>query len=172
MQIYSRFYSILLVLGFGLGPMASAKEPGAQQKDRSRLEELFVWQTSEELKLNPEQEQKYSNIIRDFGTKKRTAAEELEAVVRSLSQQKTPVEREKALKRHRELLKKYHAVQVQELDQLKSLLGSEKFAKYLVLRGEISDKLKTLLAAPPAVENKAISSGAKPEMAPKIIEEK
>lgn len=120
-----------------------------ESKERSRLEELFIWKTSEELKLVPAEEMKYTEIIRTLNVEKKRSAEAMDEAIRGLGQVKTKAEAEKALARHREALRKYQAVQLAELDRLRPLLGTERLARYLLVKNEITEKLKAVLTSGP-----------------------
>ena len=133
-------------------------EKPAEHRAELRLEELFIWKASEELKLPPLQEQKFTDIIHKLGVRKRNAAEILNRVSRELDSVKTKLEAEHSLKRYHEALKEYQAIQLAEFDQLKSLFGAEKLARYIVVKTELSEKLKTLLSAPPT-QNSGQNSG-------------
>lgn len=127
----------------------------SDSKERSRLEELFIWKASEELKLPPAEETKFTEIIKTLNASRRAAGDEMDAAVKDLDAAKTKAEAEKALARHRAALKQVHAVQTAELDKLKPLLGSEKLARYLVVKNTLLERLKTMLSSP--------SPAAKPE---------
>lgn len=131
----------------GVRPSPAATEV---DKTRSRLDELFIWKASEELKLTPEVEQKFTDIIRELGARKRQAAQQMEKVVAELDAAKTKPQAEKALARLRDAINEYHAIQIAEVDRLKPLLGPEKLARYFVVKDALSAKLKAMLSAPSA----------------------
>lgn len=152
-------------LGF-LAPNAVFAEADATEKDRDRLEELFVWKASETLKLPPEQEQKFAQAIRDLNTRKKQANEKMEKAIAQLAAAKSKSNADKALGNYRGVLKDYHSLQFAEVDQLRALLGPEKLARYFVVKAELSEQLKALLSGPRATEK------TPPSSTPKIIEEK
>ncbi|HVK62366.1 MAG TPA: hypothetical protein VM432_12485 [Bdellovibrionales bacterium] len=128
-------------------PAAAAKE---QSKEGTRLEELFIWKASEELRLPPEQEQKFADTIRALNSRRRKASESMEQAIQALSGVKTKQEAEKLTAAYKSNLREVHAVQIAELDQLKKIIGAEKLARYLVVKNEITEKLKSLMTAPQA----------------------
>lgn len=146
----------------------------ATSKEGSRLEELFIWKVSEELKLPPKQEQAFADTIRDLNEKRRLANEGLSEAIRQLSRASSRAERRKALARHRAALRTYHDVQMEELDRLQRLLGDESLARYLVVKSDLSEKLKALLSSPTASTDKTGSAATLPKLpdSPKLIEEK
>lgn len=129
-----------------LPPTANASTTDA--KERNRLEELFIWKTSEELRLAPNEEQKFTEAIHQLNQRRKEANAKMDAALSALSAAKTKVEADKALTAHRAALKDMQAAQTAELDKLKPLLGSEKLAQYIVVKNSILEKLKTMLAQP------------------------
>lgn len=150
---------------------AQAEPKSGSKSSGSRLEELFVWKVSEGLELPAEQEVKFTETIRELNLQKKKAAEALEESVSQLAKAKTKLEVDKALAAHRKALKAHHDIQLAELDRLKSLFGSEKLARYLVMKSELSEKLKELLSAP-NVEGKPASPKGGAAPMPRIIEGK
>jgi hypothetical protein len=137
---------------------AGGQSPAADSKERARLEELFIWKTSEELKLQPSDELKFTDVVHDLNKRRREANARMEDALGALASAKTRAESEKALAAHRAALRETQAVQTAELDRLRPLLGSEKLAKYIVAKSEILEKLKTMLAAPNAMPSSSGSS--------------
>lgn len=151
-------FQILLAVAFVAPFSANADIHDAvtktDSKERSRLEELFIWKASEDLKLPPQDESKFTDIIKSLNVARRAAGEEMDAAYKDLEAAKTKAEAEKALARHRAALKQVHAVQTTELDKLKPLLGPEKFARYLVVKNTLLEKLKTMLSSTPSATPK------------------
>lgn len=142
----------------------SAERNSASGKHSSRLEELFIWKISEELKLTPDDEPRFAKIIRSLNTQRRKATDDMEQAVQKLQSAKTKAETEKALALHRKALAAYQESQLDELDRLKKLMGPEKLARYLIVKNQINEQLKTLLSSPAPVET--------PSSTPQVIEEK
>jgi hypothetical protein len=57
-------------------------------------------------------------------------------------------ERDKALAEHRKLLKAYSDLSIEEVDRIQKMLGSEKAAQYFVLKNDLTNRLKSMLATP------------------------
>jgi hypothetical protein len=117
-------------------------------RERSRIEELFIWKASEELKLGAAEEAKFSAAVRSFNAKRRTANAKMDEALAQLAKAKTKAEADSALNAHRAALRGVQSVQTAELDQLRPLLGSQKLAQYLVVKNSILEKLKSVLSAP------------------------
>jgi hypothetical protein len=143
--------------------------PKRDAKERSRLEDLFIWKTSEELKLPANQEQEFSDILHKLGERRRTASEKMDVAMKVMAAAKSKAESEKALTQYRLALKEFHAIQFSEIDELKKLLGVEKLSRYLVVKSELTDRLKTMLSQPQPASMPSAASG--PLGNPKIIEE-
>ena len=141
---------------------ASSQSPASDSKERARLEELFIWRTSEELKLQPNEEQKFTDVIHELNKRRRDANARMDDALTALANAKTKVDADKALAAHRSALRETQAVQNAELDRLKPLLGSEKLARYVVAKSSILEKLKTMLAAPNAMPSGAGAHASPP----------
>ncbi len=133
----------------------------SDSKERSRLEEIFIWKASEELKLPPSDEAKFTEIIKSLNASRRQAGDEMDAAVKNLGEAKSKAEAEKALARHRAALKVVHGLQTAELDKLSPLLGPEKLARYLVVKTALLEKLKTMLSGPTAPKSEPAQNAAK-----------
>lgn len=170
------FTSLALTFGFiiatlpvfGATPAASGGAVAANLKERSRLEALFIWKTSEELKLDPATEQKFTEIIQSLNTRRRDANAKMDSALVSLSQAKSKADAEKALRAHRSALREVQAVQTAEIDKLQPLLGPEKLAQYITAKASILDKLKTMLSAP-GTATSAPSAAAAGASAPQAV---
>lgn len=127
-------------------------------KERSRIEELFIWKASEELKLSAADESKFTTIIRANNTRRRAANVKMDTALSELSKSKTKQEADKALSLHRAALRELQQLQTGEIDQLKPLLGSQKLAQYLVVKNTILEKLKVLLSAPSPTAPQAVAT--------------
>lgn len=127
---------------------SSAALTDKSAKERQRIEELFIWKASEELKLGAAEEAKFTTVIRSYNTRRRAANLKMDEALSALANAKTKPEAEKALVAHRAALRGIQMLQTGEVDQLKPLLGAQKLAQYLTVKNTILEKLKTLLSAP------------------------
>lgn len=129
-------------------PMTPTSPVAAAKGERNKIEELFIWKASEELKLPPKEEQAFTDIIRELNSRRRVASEQMEAANRDLETAKTAAEADRALKTHRAVLKDIQAIQMNELDRLGKLLGPERLARYIVVKNSLTERLKNLISAP------------------------
>lgn len=177
-----RFSTIALLAVFFVQNVAFANPETSPNPStdpgRGRLMELFIWKTSEELKLPTETETKFGEKVRSLNEKRKANGERLERAIKKLDDAlkvpaaagKTNKAVEAALTEYRNTLKELHQIQNDEISQMRAILGPEKLAKYLVVKNEISEKLKSFLSRPEGAP--APAKDAKPLAAPKVIEEK
>lgn len=151
--------SIFILSLFAILP-AHAIEP------KNRVEELFIWKISDEMKLSVPEEKAFSDLIRALNQKRHAANESLQISIKKMNDAKTLKEKEKLLSEHRRYLKSYNDISVEEVDRIEKLFGTERATRYFVLKNDLTNRLKTLLAAP---EKPASPEKLAP---PKIIEEK
>lgn len=135
---------------------------------RNKVEELFLWKIADELKLSVPEEKFLSEFLKSLTEKKNKLNERTKENLKEISEssgdrQKT----EKLLLEHKKLIKSYNDLAFDEIDQIQKKLGSQKLARYLVLKNDLTNKLKTLLSSPEK------SSPSNPKLSsPQVIEEK
>lgn len=117
-------------------------------ENRSRVEELFIWKISDEMKLSVPEEKSFSDLIRNLNQKKLKTNEELQIVLKSLAKASTRKDKEKFLAEHRKLLKQYNDYSLEEVDRIQKIFGTDKAAQYFVLKNDLTSRLKSLLAIP------------------------
>lgn len=174
-----RFSTLVLLALFSSAQIAFANSDSptpSADPGRGRLLELFIWKTSEELKLPTETETKFGEKVRNFNEKRKANGERLDRAIRKLDEAskasagKPSKALETALTEYRNTLKELHQIQNDELSQMRSILGPVKLAKYLVVKNEITEKLKSFLSRPETTAPQAKDS--RPLDTPKVIEEK
>lgn len=138
-------------------------------ESRSRVEELFIWKISDEMKLSVPEEKSFSDLIRTLNRKKAKANERIQSVLKELSKTTVPKEREKLLVEHRSLLKEYNNYSLEELDKIQKLFGPQKAAQYFVLKNDLTVRLKNLLAIPDKQSQPSVPEKLVP---PQVLEQK
>lgn len=141
--------------------------PAVAAEKRNQLEELLIWKMSDELKLTPIEEKKFSNIVKEISKKKSESHQAQQAAVEKMSQGLSAKLKEEQLVAYRKSLVAYSRALEQEFDSLKGLLGSERMTKYLVIKQDLTNRIKNMITNPEAT--KKMSAPLPP---PKIIEEK
>lgn len=147
-------------LGFTVNSIAIAAEK------RNQLEELLIWKLSDELKLSPAEEKKFTDIVRQLNAKKAELNQSLQTSVEKLGKAKSLKEKDEELTRYRKVVQSFGRLGEEEFDKLKPVLGSERLAQYLVIKQDLANRIKTMLVNP---ENQ---KGGKALPQPKLIEEK
>src|SRR5689334_15733679 len=133
---------VFLIMGLifvATGPSVSADA----DKSRVRLEELFKWKVSDTLQLAPAEEEKFSQILKDVADRRHKAFERMDQISSALSKAPTTKETEKLIGDYQKQFKAYTEAQLYEIDALKKLFGSEKMGRYIVLKDELTNKLKS-----------------------------
>lgn len=135
---------------------APTPTPSAQDilvdRERRRLEELFIWKISEELKLPVEMETSFAEAIRSLNREKSRAnadvAKALEMLnqAQNANQSKARAETERAVRRYEQAWKVYGALPLREVSRMRAILGSERLGRYLVAKAQMAEKLKALSA--------------------------
>lgn len=111
-----------------------------------QVEDLFIWKMSDELKLSAKEEKSFSMIIRQLNKEKHDLTSQMDQLTIELKEQKDLKKNQQILKKYKVSLQKYGLTSIQEIEKIEKLLGSERTAKYIVLKNEFTTKLKQLLS--------------------------
>ncbi|UOF02967.1 hypothetical protein [Bdellovibrio reynosensis] len=152
----SLFSFILFSSLIGISSQAAEKN--------QQLEELLIWKMSDELKLGSVEEKKFSELIKHLNKRKSEVGQSLNESIQSMSNAKTPKQKDEELAKYRKLLQSYGKISEEEFDRLKSLLGNDRMIQYLAIKQDLTNRIKTMLVRPEA--------GAKPSKTlpqPKVI---
>lgn len=133
-------------------------------KAKLQLEDLLIWKISDELKLTPDQEKKISDIIKSINKKKSENTVEIDALTQTIIKSENEKDKNKAFQELKKKLQLHSAISVDELEQIKNLLGIKKLAQYLELKNDISEKVKSIILP-------SDKKGGKKLPPPKVIEE-
>ena len=158
------FLTVLLSIFISLPSFAQS----APTPKKNSVEDIFIWKVSDELNLSASEEKKFADIHRDLNKQKTLLSMQLQKLS---FQSKDNPELSKArasevIKDYKKTLTAYNNLSLQELEQMKSLLGDKKFLDYLAIKQDINLKLKSLVLGE---ETKAKPTKLPP---PQIIEEK
>ncbi|MEN0057522.1 MAG: hypothetical protein AAGB31_01705, partial [Bdellovibrio sp.] len=115
---------------------------------RNQLEELLIWKMSDELKLGSSEEKKFTDIVKSLNEKKAELNQALQASVEKMGSLTTTKSKEEELTRYRKVLQNYSRLNEEEYDRLKPLLGTEKMTQYLVIKQDLTNRIKNMLANP------------------------
>ena len=114
------------------------------ERERRRLEELFIWKMSEELKLSVETETPFAEAIRALNREKSNVNQELSRTLQAIEKAKSPKEREAAFRSYETAWRQYGELPLKEISRMRPILGSEKLGQYLVGKSLMAEKLKAL----------------------------
>lgn len=111
---------------------------------KSHLEDIFIWKMSDELKLNTQEEKKFAEIQKTLNKKKSEINKNIQESIRHLV---TVNEKQLAqsLKKHRQMIVDYNQLSLSEFDSVRKLLGDQRFARYLDIKSDLTNKVKSLL---------------------------
>ncbi|HRK07953.1 MAG TPA: hypothetical protein PLZ57_09320 [Pseudobdellovibrionaceae bacterium] len=127
--------------------MERADRADRVDRERKRLEELFIWKMSEELKLSVDTEVTFAEALRGLNREKSVALTELNEALMALGE---ATRREKtagvaslsqAMSRYEKAVRRYGEVPVREVARLKPILGAEVLARYLFAKSQVTEKL-------------------------------
>jgi hypothetical protein len=140
--------SCLAFLWLGVSPHATlASTLTTEQmvdRERKRLEEVFIWKMSEELRLSVEIETTFAEAIRALNREKYSANSEVSMALVALEKSKSPKERDQALKRYERAWRTYGELPIREVSRMRPILGVEKLGQYLVAKSQMAERLKAL----------------------------
>lgn len=115
---------------------------------RNRVEELFIWKVSDELKLSVPEEKSFAEMIKGLNQRRSLVNESLQDILKQLSESKTTKEKEKLLSDQKRQLRNYNELSLEEADRVQKLFGIDRAAQYFVLKNDLTNRLKTVLASP------------------------
>lgn len=113
-----------------------------------QLEELLIWKISDELKLSSVEEKRFSDIVKDLNKKKSELTHALQENVVTMQKAVLPKQKEEGLSKHRRLLQNYSKLSEEEYDRLKPMLGNDRLIQYLVIKQDLTNRIKSMLVKP------------------------
>ena len=122
---------------------------------KTYLEDIFIWKMTDELKLSVPEEKKFSTIQKDLNKRKGELGKTIQDSVAMLSQnqKQTEAKLNQQLNLHATLIKKYNSLAFEEFSEMRHLLGPKRLIEYLRIKGEINNKMKSLLAGESEFKN-------------------
>lgn len=147
-----RIKTLVFLMGVCLPNAFGGATPNSE-KARSRLEDLFLWKVSDTLNLSPDEENKFNLEFRNLSDKKLAAATEMEKITKELGAGADPKQLSKSLENYKSSLTRYNQVQIDELKSMRKIFGDKRFAQYLILKHDLTQKLKNLLSSPSRPES-------------------
>lgn len=145
----------------------------------NRIEDLFVWKISEELKLSVKEEKDLTILIHDLNKRKLVATDYVQSVIVQMAQEnnfsKKKSGSKKLLQEYQRALQKYNDIALDEVRLIQKIFTADKATKYFVIKSELSQKIRNLLSTPERAQDRS-TGPVRPEVSkklpePKIIEE-
>lgn len=143
-------------------------------RNRQRLEELFLWRASDTLGLDTKEEMEFSHIIKDMRDEKAAFQKKLEELLKRLEVSAKDTDRTLLLDQYKGVLKDYNTIPIREVEKIEKLLGAKRTAQYLVLKEQLFSKLKDMLSDPlreTSTNVKATDKATDKSKSPKVIHE-
>lgn len=115
---------------------------------KSYLEDIFIWKMSDELKLTASEEKKFTEIQKNLNQKKLDLNKSIQNSIESFLTVKENAiyDIDKKLDQHFILITKYNQLALDEYQEMRKLLGSNRLLTYLKIKNEITQKVKSILA--------------------------
>lgn len=130
----------------------------------NKVEELFIWKISEELKLNPAEEKQFSENFKNLNQRKLVLNTEIQAQVQNATGLKTEKQHKEFLENYKKNLGKMHRISQDEISSMSKIFGIPRTVQYLQVKQELSSKVKTLLTQPSDVKIKDKKSYPNPKL--------
>ena len=143
----------------------------SQAQNKNKIEDLLIWKISEDLKLTVPEEKNLSEIIKTISLKKQQSSLKLDELIQQMPKLNSNAEKIKALNEYKAQLKSINALSVQEIEQVQKALGADKAAKYLVVKSEVANRIRSLLTTQDRAEGKVVEVKDAKLPEPKVIEE-
>jgi hypothetical protein len=144
----SRSFAVAITILLLLGANTFAQEKTSEKlktEKPNKMEALFIWKISDELKLSTTEEKKFSDFFHDLNQKKADLLKEQDEAINRLAKEAQKAQKD-ILKGYRRLIEDYNKMQLSEFDGVKKMLGDEKLAKYLQIKRDLTNKVKNLLS--------------------------
>jgi len=115
---------------------------------KSRLEELFLWKVSEGLSLKTQEEEHFRGEFKKLSQKRYKISEQIDETLDSMDKAANRKKVTNLLDRYRTQLKNYNDVQIEEVRVMRRIFGEKRMAQYLIMKRDLTQKLKNMLSNP------------------------
>jgi len=154
----------LCVLLFAVCAAAAPDPALASEKNfKDRLNRIFFWQLSDELKLSPDEEKQMSKILEENQFKREKSLTDREATMRSIlahhdklhkeSKSAATAEDTALVAGYIKQLQALAAVDQEEVASLRKVLGDRQAVHFLAVREQILERVREVLKKTRAKEN-------------------
>lgn len=167
-----------LILCSSFSGLVAVSAQGAD--NRAKLEEMYIWKISEELKLTSQEDREFAKVVKQINSARAQANDSLKAHLNSANEELrknqsgfSAQKSDKWLKEYKRLLTQYGKLSTDEIDKIRKVLGQDRAVRYFALKSEMVERFKNLLT--PQAQGGEKADGDPPSVIktqPKIIEEK
>jgi hypothetical protein len=153
METAAKRWIMLLVLTGLLGPVvvpvSQAQEAvGEARQLRERLNKIFYWHLADELELTPQQEKALMNVLEEVQAKRERLLTERDlslSSLRGLGKKATQAAAEPHLLKFRSVLESLTALEGEEYDRIKAILGVELLGRFYIIRDDVTSRIRDAL---------------------------
>lgn len=161
-----KYILVATLTAFLCGPSLAVGSTSSE-KNRQRLDELFLWKLSESLNLRPQEEGDLRKAMKEIKDQRAKRVLEVEETLKSLQTVKEAAARRELMQEYRRRLTRLNESQVEELDQLEKILGADRMPDYVLARERLLERIKGALG------DSSRDNGLKSKVQnPKVIEQK
>ncbi len=135
---------LVFVVFFFLGTFQAQ----ASTEVQSRLNQIFYWHLADELKISPEQEKEMVLILEDVQKRRSLALSERELSLvnlRKLEKMGNSKAASPVLNEYIRSVEKLSLLDREEYERLRKLLGDEALTKFLIVRDEVTERVRNSL---------------------------
>jgi hypothetical protein len=125
----------------------------ASQEVQSRLSQIFYWHLADELKISAEQEREMIRILEDVQKQRSHALNERELALinlKKLDKSSNVKASSEVLTSYIKAVEKLSVLDREEFERLRRVLGDGAFAKFLIVRDEVTDRIRNSIRKSPA----------------------
>ncbi len=137
-----------LVLGFAVGATPCRAEEMSGKELRDRLNKIFYWHLSDELKLSQKQEKEVVSILESLQSKRESALkmrEDALAALRKLPKEAGLEKTRPHLQKYLESLETLAGLDREEFNLLKAALGEELLGRFYIIRDDVTTRVRKAL---------------------------
>lgn len=134
-----------VILSAPAAAQTTSQEKESPKNSANKIEDLFLWKVSDELKLSTSEEKKFSELYKKLSKKKSDLAHAHSEMMTRLPKTEGK-DLKTLLANYRANLTESNKLPIEEFDGIKKLLGEERLAKYLQVKWDLNNKVKALLS--------------------------
>jgi len=139
-------FSFLLLFSCTKKTTPSTEEVQDSERLRERLNKIFYWQLSDELKLSSDDEKKMTKILESFRSRKETLILKRDTLLAKIEAHEVgshdETQCELLIEEYKQVLASLAKMDIGQLEELEALLGKAKLLTFLKTHRQMSDQLR------------------------------